>query len=396
MANVPTPVAENKAPPPLLFTPFCSRGLTLKNRIMVSAMAMYSSSGGFTDDFHLVHLGRFALGGAGLIMTEATAVTEDGRITPGCAGIWLDAQVHNLRRITAFLHKFGAAAGMQLGHSGWKGATRRPWHGGGPLTVEDRKQRDEAPWEIKSPSAEPFTAGWATPHELTQCDLNHLIDAFRRSACRVNDAEFDVIELHCAHGYLLHSFLSPLANHRTDEYGGSLENRMRFPLSVAQVIRQTWPTDKPMFVRISSVDGIDVGWRIEDSVIFAKELRKLGVDAIDCSSGGMNLPRSKQLVSRTPGFQVPFAARIRREAEVPTIAVGLIRDVRQAQAVLENGDADLIALAREALFNPNWAAQAAVELMPESGWNSWPEPFGWWLERRARSSASSRQGVRDV
>jgi 2,4-dienoyl-CoA reductase-like NADH-dependent reductase (Old Yellow Enzyme family) len=323
-------------------------------------------------------------------MTEATSVTEDGRITHGCAGLWLDAQIDNLRRVTTFMHQFGAAAGMQLGHSGWKGATRRPWHGGGPLTAEDREQRDEAPWGIKSPSAEPFSTGWATPHELTQHDLDHLVDAFRQSARRANEAEFDVIELHCAHGYLLHSFLSPLANHRTDKYGGSLENRMRFPLRVAKVIRQAWPTEKPMFVRISSVDGIDVGWRIEDSVAFAKELRKLGVDAIDCSSGGMNLPRGKQLVSRTPGFQVPFAARIRCEAEIPTIAVGLIRDVRQAQAVLENGDADLVALAREALFNPNWAAQAAVELMPESGWNSWPEPFGWWLERRARSSGGSR------
>ena len=390
MVNAPAPVAGNRAPLPLLFTPLCMRGLTLKNRVMISAMAMYSSSGGFTDDFHLVHLGRFALGGAGLIVTEATAVTEDGRITPGCAGLWLDAQIDNLRRITAFLHKFGAAAGMQLGHSGWKGATRRPWHGGGPLTAEDRKQRDENPWEIKSSSSEPFTSGWARPHELTRRDLDYLVDAFGQSARRANEAEFDVIELHCAHGYLLHSFLSPLANYRSDDYGGTLENRMRFPLRVAQVIRQAWPTEKPMFVRISSVDGIDVGWRIEDSVTFAKELRRLGVDAIDCSSGGMNVPRGKQLVSRAPGFQVPFAARIRREAEIPTIAVGLIRDVRQAQAVLENGDADLIALAREALFNPNWAAQAAVDLMPESGWNTWPEPFGWWLERRARSSGASR------
>jgi len=390
MVNAPAPVAGNRAPLPLLFTPLCMRGLTLKNRVMISAMAMYSSSGGFTDDFHLVHLGRFALGGAGLIVTEATAVTEDGRITPGCAGLWLDAQIDNLRRITAFLHKFGAAAGMQLGHSGWKGATRRPWHGGGPLTAEDRKQRDENPWEIKSSSSEPFTSGWATPHELTRRDLDYLVDAFGQSARRANEAEFDVIELHCAHGYLLHSFLSPLANYRSDDYGGTLENRMRFPLRVAQVIRQAWPTEKPMFVRISSVDGLDVGWRIEDSITFAKELRRLGVDAIDCSSGGMNVPRGKQLVSRAPGFQVPFAARIRREAEIPTIAVGLIRDVRQAQAVLENGDADLIALAREALFNPNWAAQAAVDLMPESGWNTWPEPFGWWLERRARSSGASR------
>src|SRR3974390_1330754 len=306
MVNAPAPVAGNRAPLPLLFTPLCMRGLTLKNRVMISAMATYSSSGGFTDDFHLVHLGRFALGGAGLIVTEATAVTEDGRITPGCAGLWLDAQIDNLRRITAFLHKFGAAAGMQLGHSGWKGATRRPWHGGGPLTAEERKQRDENPWEIKSSSSEPFTSGWARPHELTRRDLDYLVDAFGQSARRANEAEFDVIELHCAHGYLLHSFLSPLANYRSDDYGGTLEKRMRFPLRVAQVIRQAWPTEKPMFVRISSVDGLDVGWRIEDSITFAKELRRLGVDAIDCSSGGMNVPRGKQLVSRAPGAKPRF------------------------------------------------------------------------------------------
>ena len=390
MADRPAPIAEETPPRPLLFAPLRLRGLTLKNRIMISAMAMYSSSGGFSSDFHLVHLGRFALGGAGLIMTEATSVTEDGRITPGCNGLWFDAQIDNLRRITTFLHQFGAAAGMQLGHSGWKGATRRPWHGGGPLTAEDRELRGEEPWETTSPSAEPFSAGWLTPHELAQRDLDDLLDAFRQSTRRANQAGFDVIELHCAHGYLLHSFMSPLANHRTDEYGGSLKNCMRFPRRVAEVVREEWPNDKPMFVRISAVDGVEVGWSIEDSIVFAKELRELGIDAVDCSSGGMNLPRDKQLVSRTPGFQVPFAARIRREAQIATIAVGLIREPRQAQAVLEAGEADLVALAREAIFNPNWAAQAAVELMPERGWSTWPEPFGWWLERRARSSGPSR------
>lgn len=384
MANRPAPLAEEIPPRPLLFEPLRLRGLTLKNRIMIAPMAMYSSSGGFSSDFHLVHLGRFALGGAGLVMTEATSVTKNGRITPGCNGLWRDAQVENLRRITKFLHDFDTAAGIQLGHSGWKGATRRPWHGGGPLTVEDRDVRGEEPWETTSPSAEPFSPNWPTPHELTRGEIDHLIDAFRQAARRANEAGFDVIELHCAHGYLLHSFMSPLSNHRTDEYGGSLENRMRFPLRVAEVVREEWPSEKPMFVRISSVDGVEVGWNIEDSIVFAKKLRELGIDAVDCSSGGMNLPRDKQLSARSPGFQVPFAARIRREAQIPTIAVGLIRDTRQAQALLEAGEADLVALAREAIFNPNWGAQAAVELMPEHGWSTWPEPFGWWLERRAR------------
>jgi len=391
MANRPAPLAEGPPPRPLLFEPLRLRGLTLKNRVMIAPMAMYSSSGGFSSDFHLVHLGRFALGGAGLVMTEATAVTKEGRITPGCNGLWLDAQIENLRRITKFLHDFGTAAGMQLGHSGWKGATRRPWHGGGPLTVEDRDLHGEEPWGTTSPSAEPFSPNWPTPHELTQGELDHLIDAFRQATRRANEAGFDVIELHCAHGYLLHSFMSPLSNHRTDEYGGSLENRMRFPLRVAEVVREEWPNEKPMFVRISSVDGVEVGWRIEDSIVFAKKLRELAIDAVDCSSGGMNLPRDKQLVARSPGFQVPFAARIRREARIQTIAVGLIREARQAQAVLEAGEADLVALAREAIFNPNWGAQAAVELMPERGWSTWPEPFGWWLERRARSFGSLRK-----
>ena len=368
----------------LLLQPLRLRGLTLKNRIMVSPMAMYSSCDGFADDFHLVHLGRFALGGAGLVMTECTAVSKDGRITFGCNGLWRDEQIAQLRRITDFLHRFGAAAGFQLGHSGWKGATQRPWHGGGPLNSEDRQIRDEEPWPVSSSSGEPFDEGWAIPSELNATDLARIVEDFREATRRAIAVNFDLIELHCAHGYLLHSFLSPLANRRDDAYGGGLENRMRFPLQVADAIRAEWPADKPFFVRVSAVDGIEIGWSIEDSVAFSKELRKCGIDAIDCSSGGMRLPRDKQLVSRNPGFHVPFAERIRREAEIPTVAVGLIREARQAEAVLEAGQADLIALAREMLFDPNWAAKAALELAPETGWSAWPEQFRYWLERRAR------------
>jgi 2,4-dienoyl-CoA reductase-like NADH-dependent reductase (Old Yellow Enzyme family) len=376
--------AANRGNAPLLFQPFTLRGVTLKNRVVVSPMAMYSAQGGFTDDFHLVHLGRFALGGAGLVMTEATTVSEQGRITHGCNGLWLDAHVENLRRITAFLHRFGAAAGIQLGHSGHKGSSQRPWHGGGPLGLQDRVERGEEDWPTVSPSARPFDEGWPVPDELSEAELDEIVEDFRRATRRAVEAEFDVVELHCAHGYLLHSFLSPLANHRNDRYGGSLENRMRLPLRVAEAVRSEWPADRPMFVRISSIDGIDIGWSIEESVAFAKALAAIAIDAVSCSSGGMKLPRGRQLASRTPGFQVSYAARIRREADVATIAVGLIREARQAEAILAAGEADLIALAREMLFNPNWAAQAAVELCAEAGWKVWPEQFGWWLERRAR------------
>lgn len=369
---------------PLLFQPYRLRDLTLKNRVMVSPMAMYSSSDGFADDFHLVHLGRFALGGAGLVMTEASAVSEHGRITAGCNGLWRDEQIEGLRRVTGFLHRFGAAAGVQLGHSGWKGAAQRPWHGGGPLGAQDLEERGEAPWPLVSSSPEPFAEGWAVPHQLNDSDLDGIVEEYRQATRRAVAAGFDLLEVHCAHGYLLHAFLSPLANSRTDDHGGSLENRMRFPLRVVEAVRASWPDGRPLFVRISAVDGVDVGWSIEDSVAFARALARLGVDAVDCSSGGLRVPRDRQVVAREPGFHLPYTARIRREAAIPTIAVGLMRDAGHAEAVLQSGQADLVALAREMLFNPNWAAQAALELQADAGWSLWPEQFRWWLQRRAR------------
>jgi 2,4-dienoyl-CoA reductase-like NADH-dependent reductase (Old Yellow Enzyme family) len=222
------------------------------------------------------------------------------------------------------------------------------------------------------------------PHALDETEIDAVVQSHRRAAARARDAGFDVIELHCAHGYLLHTFLSPLTNRRDDRFGGSLENRMRLPLLVAEAIRAEWPLEKAVFVRISAVDGVDVGWTIEDSIVFARALATRGIDAVDCSSGGMKLPREKQIVARAPGFQVPFAARIRREAAVPTIAVGLIREARQAEEILRAEDADLISLGRELLVDPNWPAQAALALMSEAGWQEWPEQFRWWLERRAR------------
>ncbi len=374
-----------------LFEPLALRGITLKNRIVVSPMSMYSSHEGFSDDLHLVHLGRFALGGAGLVMMESTAVCRDGRITHGCNGLWLDAHVPNLRRITEFLHRFGSVAGIQLAHSGPKGAGQRPWHGNGPLGPEDAVQRREYPWPIVSPSPVPFDEGWATPRGLAEADMDALVLDYRVVARRAREAGFDVIELHCAHSYLLHAFLSPLSNKRDDGYGGSLENRMRLPLRVVEAVRDEWPDGRPLFVRISAVDGVGVGWSIEDSVVFTKALAARGVDAIACSSGGIKLPRAQVLSSRDLGFQVPFAAHIRRASGIPTIAVGLILEPQQAEDVLRAGDADLIALGREMLFDSNWPAKAAVTLRRSAGWKEWPDQYGWWLERRARHLPPRRE-----
>lgn len=375
----------------LLFEPMTIRGVKLRNRIVVSAMAMYSSQEGFADDLHLVHLGRFALGGAGLIFMEATAVNPQGRITPGCNGLWLDAHVPNLKRMTNFLHRFGSAAGIQLAHSGWKGSARRPWHGGTRLDEEDVRARGEEGWPLVSASARAFDDAAPVPTALDESTLSALLDDYRQATRRAVKAGFDVIEIHAAHGYLLHSFLSPLANRRDDRYGGIIENRMRFPLNVVEVVRSEWPDHKPMFVRISAVDGVDVGWTIEDSIVFAQALAARGVDVIDCSTGGMKLPRDKNLVARTPGFQVPFAARIRKEAKVLTMAVGLILEPKQAEAILESGEADLIAIGREMLVNPNFAVQAALELKGESGWQLWIDQYRWWLERRAKALRRERR-----
>lgn len=369
---------------PLLLQPVTIRGVTLKNRVVVSPMSMYSARDGVCDDFHLVHLGRFALGGAGLVMMEATAVEERGRGTPGCAGLWSDAHLPPLRRITSFLAAAGSVAGIQLGHSGPKAATQRPWHGGAPLGADDLA-RGESPWDLVSSSEQPFDEGWQPSTALDPVAMDEVVDNFVAATQRADDAGFNVLELHCAHGYLLHAFLSPLLNRRSDEYGGSLENRMRFPLRVAQAVRQAWPEDKPMFVRVSAIDGVDVGWSINDTVGFALRLKALGINAIACSSGGPKLERGQALAARAPGFQVPFASRVRADAAIASIAVGLIRSAQHAEEILQAGDADLIALGRELLVNPNWTLQAALELEGDKAWRRWPEQFGWWLERRERS-----------
>jgi 2,4-dienoyl-CoA reductase-like NADH-dependent reductase (Old Yellow Enzyme family) len=362
-----------------LLQPLTVRGITLRNRLVVAPMCQYSVTDGLVGDYHLVHLGRFALGGFGLVIVEATGVTAEGRISHGDVGLWSDEHVPGLARIADFLHAEGAAAGIQLAHAGNKASSRRPWDGGGPVTAENSRP-GEAPWPTVSASDVPVGPGWPTPHALTAEELAGVREAFVAAAERSLQAGFDVVELHAAHGYLLHQFLSPLTNQRTDAYGGSLQGRMRFPLEVAGAVRAVWPADKPLFVRVSAVDGSREGITIEDSVAFARELEALGVDVVDVSGGGIGGGWEHPLGY---GYQVPFAAQIRAEADIATMAVGLIVDARQAEAIVAGGSADLVALAREAQDDPNFAVHAARELT-EGSYDSYPIQAGPRLGGRER------------
>ena len=375
-------------PTPSLFTPIALRGVTLRNRVVLSPMCTYSARDGIADDFHLVHLGKFALGGFGLIFFEATAVQERGRITHGDLGLWHDGQVAPMRRITDFLRRHGAVPAIQLAHAGRKASMQRPWKGNGPLGKDDFEAGD-LPWPVVAPSALALDEGWLVPHQLSTSEMGSLKEDWRTAALRALEAGFEVAEVHGAHGYLLHEFLSPISNRRDDAYGGDLAGRMRFPLEVAEAVRAVWPADGPLFFRISAVDGIDGGWTLDDSVTLARELKQRGVDVIDCSSGGLLGSATAARIPRGPGFQLPFAERVRRESEVATMAVGLILTARQAEDVLNDGVADLVAIGREALFDPNWPLHAEQALAPDERFRSWPEQYGWWLERRARGMAKA-------
>ena len=344
----------------LLFEPLTLRSLTLKNRIVVSPMCQYSSRMGLADDWHLVHLGRFALGGFGLIMAEASAVTAEGRITYGDLGIWTDAHIAPLRRITDFLHANGAAAGIQLAHAGRKGSTPAPWR---PEPSEAEKPHIAfEDWQPVAPSAVPHAEGWKVPHELTLEEIAELVQAFAQAARRADEAGFDVVEIHAAHGYLLNQFLSPLANRRTDAYGGSHESRMRLVLEIATAVRAVWPDHKPLFTRLSIQDWHPEGWQIDDSIVLAKELKTIGVDVIDSSSGGF----SGAQINVGPGYQVRLAQAVRQGTDMKVMAIGLLGDPELAESVLAEGKADLIALARPALDDPNWPAHARKALEPGS------------------------------
>ncbi len=379
---------------PMLFTPIKLRDLTLKNRIVVSPMCQYSAKDGFVTDWHFVHLGKFAQGGAGAVFVEASAVEPRGRITYGDVGIWSDAHAAPLKRIASFIKSQGAAPAMQLAHAGRKASMQRPWHGNGPLDDSDLK-RGETPWPIIAPSAIPMDEGWLMPSALSTDDLKKLREAWRLAVLRSLDAGFEILEIHSAHGYLLHEFLSPLTNKRNDAYGGDRAGRMRFPLELAETVRSVWPQEMPLFLRISSVDGLDGGWSLDDSVAYARELAARGVDVIDCSSGGLIGSATAAKIPRGLGFQVPFAERIRKEAGIKTMTVGLIVEPRQAEAVLRGGQADLVAIGREALFDPNWPLHAQYALASSAGdvFADWPQQYGWWLTRREPGLRAAREAA---
>ena len=354
-----------------LFSPASLRGLALRNRTVVAPMCQYSAKDGLANDWHLVHLGRFAMGGFGLVITEATGVTAEGRISYGDLGLWKDEQIAPLARIVDFIHSQGAAAGIQLAHAGRKASTPIHWRGGFTETEAEKQAFGFEDWIPVAPSAIPHTTGnpdYKTPHALDAAGIAGIVDAFVASAVRANQAGFDTVEIHAAHGYLLNQFLSPLANQRTDDYGGSRENRMRLVLEVAEAVRAVWPADKPLLVRLSVSDNHPDGWTVDDSVVLARELKARGVDAIDCSSGGFDGASIKPVAA----YQVPFAKAVRDGAGIPTIAVGLLGDIKGAEAIIADGEADFVALARAALDDPNWALHADQDL-GAADYDLWPK-----------------------
>ncbi|MET0624921.1 MAG: NADH:flavin oxidoreductase/NADH oxidase [Pyrinomonadaceae bacterium] len=341
-----------------LFSAFSLRGLEFRNRVFVSPMCQYSSRDGLPNDWHMVHLGSRAVGGAGLVCVEATAVSPEGRISPGDTGLWSDEQARAFEPIASFVKSQGARAAIQLAHAGRKASTEVPWRGGKHLSEA------HGGWQTLAPSAVPF-GDWPAPREMTRADIEAVAVQFADAARRALASGFEVVELHMAHGYLLHEFLSPLSNRREDEFGGSLENRARFPLQVAEAVRAVWPDELPLFARISATDWVEGGWDLAQSVQLSRWLRERGVDLIDCSSGGL-VPGARIPVA--PNYQVPFAETIRKEAGVATGAVGLINEPSQAEEIIATGKADAVFLARAELRDPYWPLHAARELGAEAHW----------------------------
>ncbi len=339
---------------PHLFQPLTLRSITLRNRIGVSPMCQYSAQDGLANDWHFVHLGSRAIGGAGLVIVEATAVAPEGRITPGCLGLWGEKHIEPLARIAKFVKDHGAVAGIQIAHAGRKASADLPWKGGAHLSEA------QGGWETIAPSAMPFGGELAkVPRAMTEADIVRVQNDFVATAKRALAAGFEWLELHAAHGYLFNEFLSPLANHRTDKYGGSFENRIRLLLDTARAVRKVWPDNLPLAVRLSAIDWKEGGWQIEDSIALAKWLKAEGVDLMDCSSGGV-VPDAKIIVK--PGYQVPFAEKIRHDANIATAAVGFITEPKQADDIVRQGQADLVLLARQMLVDPYWPAHAAKVL----------------------------------
>ncbi|MGE0151008.1 MAG: NADH:flavin oxidoreductase/NADH oxidase [Reyranellaceae bacterium] len=362
---------------PLLFTPLPLRDVTLKNRVVVAPMHQYSAVKGFATDWHLMNVGRYAAGGAGLVFMESTKVERRGCGTVGDLGLWRDEFVPGLKRCADFIRSHGAAAGIQLGHSGRKSRRARPWEGGGPLPSAPEID-DWNDWELVAPSALAAPPSDPLPRALARSEIPALIENWRQAARRAQEAGFDVLEIHGAHGYLLHQFLSPFSNQRADEYGGSELNRARLAIEIAEAIRSVWPPSKPLFLRLSCEDN--VGFGPEQSVNLARWVKPKGVDVIDCSSGGMT---SNPVGEVGYGYQVPYAEKIRAEADIMTMAVGLIVHADQAEDILQRGRADLVALAREILYNPNWPMDAAQKLGLDRDFALVPPPQAYWLAKRA-------------
>ncbi len=367
---------------PLLFTPLTLRDVTLKNRVVVAPMHQYAAKQGFPTDWHLMNVGRFAVGGAGLVFVESTKVDRRGCGTVGDLGIWDDAFVPHFKRLSGFITEHGAASALQLGHSGRKARRFRPWEGGAPLAqaaAEAEGVDDWEAWELVAPTAVAM-ANEPEPRALSRLEIQDLVEAWGKAAARAEAAGFDVLEIHGAHGYLIHQFLSPVANLRNDDYGGSEANRRRFAVEVTEAVRANWPDHKPLFLRLSVED--DAGWGPDDSVVLSRIVKELGVDVIDCSSGGM---RGSPVVGTGPvgyGYQVPYAAKVKSEADILAMAVGLIVHADQAEQILRNGEADLIALAREFLHNPNWTLDAAQKLGLNNAYDLMPSAYKFWLEKR--------------
>lgn len=363
---------------PLLFTPFHSRGVVFRNRLVVSPMCQYQAVEGLINDWHYAHHARFALGGIGGALLEATAVTREGRISPGCLGIWRDEQVAGLRRIADLYHQHGIPLGVQLAHAGRKGSSAVPWHGSGPLTASSPSPA----WPTLAPSALAHNVDWPTPKSADADDIQRVVQAFAEGARRAVEAGLDFVEIHGAHGYLIHEFFSPLANRRDDLYGGDFANRARLALEVVRAVRGVVPTGMPVWYRASCVDDGEGGITLDDSVRLSTMLAAEGVDLVDCSAGGILGPVARSATVASPGHQVPYAARIRAETGVATMAVGLITEAHQANQVIADGDADLVALGRAFLDDSSFAYHAALALDVSDAHDLLPQSHGFFLARR--------------
>jgi len=378
-----------------LFSPVTVRGVTFPNRVVVSPLCMYSALDGMPQPWHFAHLSTFARGKAGLVFTEATAVEAIGRITPKCLGIWSDEHTEALKPITAFIEDMGCVPGIQLAHAGRKASCFPPFEGGTPLPVDHPDA-----WPVVGPSDLATGPGFPQPHQLTVAEIGQLVETFVSAARRSITAGFKTIELHGAHGYLMHSFLSPISNQRDDQYGGDLNGRMRFPLEVSQAVREAVGEDMPLFFRISAVDGMEGGWSMDDSVALATSLSQSGIDVVDCSSGGVSgAPRFRvaddgkalnKSSARAPGFQVPYAERVRHETNLMSMAVGVIIDPQQAEDIVTNGKADFVALGREIMHDPFWPLHAAYQLGADPDFNMWPPQYKWGVDRRAQIAPLNR------